>query len=596
MLVFGDAVREEVPAAKVARIREHLADASRQAGVVRHGLFVAALIEAGELAQGIADSAFEACGRRDARSPAGEAAMAVTTALAGSVVQSWSSGFEGPGESGIAVVPAALTTLEGLPWPASISVRQAEGFALYAVYPESYLTAAQGLASGTPVEVIGTRSIGTTLAAIVAAALGAPAPATVRPIGHPFHRELSLDHALEAEFRSERSASFAIVDEGPGLSGSSFAAVARRLSEAGVFAAQIHLFPSHGGSPGPQAGNEARAVWARHPRHVATFDDVILNAPRSEHRLESWVSDLIGPPLVPLEDLSGGAWRRRRFSNEADWPPVHAWQERRKFLCTTESGTWLLKFAGLGRVGFERAERARALGEAGLTPKPAGWRHGFLVERWHAEAAIPEPEELASDAFLDRLGAYLAFRASAFRTDPGRGASLEQLYGMALHNAGEALGQAAAGRLTRLRPSLERLQRHVRPVETDSRLHVWEWLRCGGAYLKTDAVDHHAGHDLVGCQDVAWDLAGAAVELSLSPDRLAALAARVEREGGGPVSPELIDAVTPLYVAFQLGYWTDALRSALPGEGGRLAAETARYAGLLGGLLGVEGNCTLGDV
>ena len=60
---------------------------------------------------------------------------------------------------------------------------------------------------------------------------------------------------------------------------------------------------------------------------------------------------------------------------------------------------------------------------------------------------------------------------------------------------------------------LERLERVVRPVEIDGRLHAWSYLRRDGHLLKTDALDHHAGHDLVGCQDIAWDIVGAKIEL-----------------------------------------------------------------------------------
>ena len=78
---------------------------------------------------------------------------------------------------------------------------------------------------GPDTRVIGIRSIGTGLAAIVAAALGAKRPFTVRPVGHPFSRELRIGDGLKEQLLADPHASFAIVDEGPGLSGSSFAAV-----------------------------------------------------------------------------------------------------------------------------------------------------------------------------------------------------------------------------------------------------------------------------------------------------------------------------------------------------------------------------------
>ena len=80
------------------------------------------------------------------------------------------------------------------------------------------------------------------------------------------------------------------------------------------------------------------------------------------------------------------------------------------------------------------------------------------------------------------------------------------------------------------------LERGLRRTETDNRLHVWEWLiRPDGRLLKTDALDHHAAHDLVGCQDVAWDVAGAVVELDLSPPEQDELCAIIR--GSGEASP-----------------------------------------------------------
>jgi hypothetical protein len=41
---------------------------------------------------------------------------------------------------------------------------------------------------GADTQVVGIRSIGTGLSTLVAAAIGAPRPFTLRPIGHPFQR------------------------------------------------------------------------------------------------------------------------------------------------------------------------------------------------------------------------------------------------------------------------------------------------------------------------------------------------------------------------------------------------------------------------
>jgi hypothetical protein len=42
-----------------------------------------------------------------------------------------------------------------------------------------------------------------------------------------------------------------------------------------------------------------------------------------------------------------------------------------------------------------------------------------------------------------------------------------------------------------------------------SRTHGEEATRDLDRLLKTDALDYHAGHDPIGCQDIAWDIAGA---------------------------------------------------------------------------------------
>jgi hypothetical protein len=209
--------------------------------------------------------------------------------------------------------------------------------------------------------VIGIRSIGTSLAPVVAAALNAPAPVTVRPTGHPFARELHLSPELEIEWAAHPGR-FAIVDEGPGLSGSSFGAVADALERLGIARERIAFIPGHAGDLGPQASPEHRARWSAALRPTSKFEDVILP------RLQAGVAALVGPAVQPLRDLSGGAWRELRTWSEL--PPIHAGMERRKFLHTAADGPWLVKFAGLGRIGGAKLDRARGLHAAGFTPNP----------------------------------------------------------------------------------------------------------------------------------------------------------------------------------------------------------------------------------
>src|SRR3954462_12970168 len=281
MLVYGDVSHTESSNEKRARILDAVREAvAMTPGVERHGALVAAFIEAGELAQGVADAMFAEHGC-DAR--AQDPAMALLMEAAGIVRLSWESGFRN-------IVPLAAERsiqLEAALLPESIRVKRPEGYAFYALYPEAYLEAAALGPRRENIRVIGIRSIGTGLAVMVAAALGAPAPATVRPAGHPFRRELALAPELAADLLAQPEARFAVVDEGPGLSGSSFGAVADFLEDHGVAPERIHFFPSHAGDLGPQASPRHRARWAKAPRHIVDFEALVLRARDPAHRLRS---------------------------------------------------------------------------------------------------------------------------------------------------------------------------------------------------------------------------------------------------------------------------------------------------------------------
>lgn len=585
MLVYGDAERIEATRDRIAGLERALADArAAPPGIERHGALVAAFVAASELVQGLADAEFEGRGF-DARSPVQEAGMRLLMALAGAVGRSWRSGFADPG----AIPDGPLDGLKALDLPETIRTKQAEGYAFYALYPEAYLEAARALAGVSPVRVIGIRSIGTGLAALVAAALDAPPPVTVRPVGHPFGRRLAVSPDLSGEVRADAGAAFAIVDEGPGLSGSSFGAVADWLEVNGVARGRIHALPSHRGDPGPQASARHRERWAALPRHVTDFEDLVLRSPEPAHRLEAWVDSLVGAGQAPLEDLSGGAWRERVYAREADWPAANIQQERRKVRLRTPSGLWLLKFAGLGPEGAAKRDRGRLLFEAGLAPEAAGYRHGFLVERWIEDARPVDLAAVDRPRLLDTVARYLAVRARHLPAPRARGACAGDLLAMARHNAGEALGPEAAAALADWEARLPLLEAAVRPVDTDNRMHAWEWLqRPDGSFLKADALDHSAAHDLVGCQDVAWDLAGAAVELGLSEEETEALRAAVERGAQHPVDPELLAFCRLAYPAFQLGAAALAAQAlaGCPAEAARLRQAAERYGRMLARRLG----------
>jgi hypothetical protein len=553
MYVYGDFRTEQFCEQALEAVAKALKRVKAlRPGLDRHAALVRAFMSAAELAQGIADAEFEArC--VDAPSDRQTAATGLLMSIAEQLAVSWDTGLRAE------VLPEIDLDLlrQELASADRITTSRAEGYDFYALYPELYVESARR--SGLPAStvVIGIRSIGLGLAALVAAALGAKPPKSVRPVGHPFRRELRAETSLVEEALSDPTLPVAIVDEGPGLSGSSFGSVIEWLQSLGIAANRIHLFPSHKGGPGPEAAERYREAWTVSARHCAGFDEVIGDSAHPSRGLRSWIGDLFGTDGFELKDFFGGAWRKIVYADPAQWPSCDPRQERRKYLIVSRADRWLARFAGLGDTGEHKLALARTLHEGGFTPEPVGLCHGFLVERWVEGTPLPLAGfEKAS--MIDWLGSYLGYRARHCIA-PQQGASLGKLTEMARHNAELALGGDFAMRLRRWFESRPVEPCRLTPVQTDSRLHAWEFLVTpAGKLVKTDALDHAAAHDLIGCQDIAWDIAAAGIEHDLSSGELESLRIAVKAGSGREVDPRLVAFYTPCYLAFQIGLWTFA--------------------------------------
>lgn len=663
MLYYGDRRTRTSAARAVERVERRWRACPAQTGLARHAALVAALVEAGLLAQGLADAAFQARGI-DAPDPAADAALDLCRAIARELVASWDGLRTAPGCSAAQAdispaqrdasttqddVSTALRTLRSAPLPEALELRTPEGYAHYAVYPEWYVEAARELAGG-PWIVIGIRSIGTSLAALVGAALAATRVVTVRPVGHPYERTLALSDELRASLHpgcGARSAAgagapvgesaparatalagdgapttsdavprYAVVDEGPGRSGSSFLSVVSELESSGVESDRIHLFPSHRGAPGAAAADEARFRWSAAQRHVRELDDLALAPPRAP--LLRWIADAIpelshagrlstaaglvaGPDRgdasdfeeASIDDLSAGRWRRGAFTREEAWPPVFAQEERRKFLVVARGARWLAEFVGVGPFGEARHARARVLAEAGMGPPLAGLRHGFLVRPWIEGVPASDAGEHAGPGLrleLAALSRYLALRVRAFPARAGEGAPPDALAAMLRVNAVEALGEVVTEAAAAVAALAPRIAPRLRPIAVDGKLEGWEWLRTtDGRLLKTDGFQHADGHDLAGAQDVAWDVAGAVVELGLDEGAAAELSRRVELDSGVELTAASMTFHEVAYLALRVARWTFAAQcEGDPAERSRIEVELERYRTALRALLSGE--------
>jgi hypothetical protein len=237
-------------------------------------------------------------------------------------------------------------------------------------------------------------------------------------------------------------------------------------------------------------------------------------------------------------------------------------------------------------------KRAFLLHRRGFIPEPLDYRHGFLVSRWHEITMPLEEAPIARTDWLSHAAEYLAFLANRCRVEAA-GASLEELLNMTCVNVREALGEkAAAGVADRWRGRLAEIAAACTPVAIDGRMHVWEWLALpDGRLLKSDALEHHADHGLVGCQDLAWDLAGLRIEHAMTraecEQLIVALAATT------PYRPqrEKETFLTWCYSAYQMGYYALAKEAAAtwdPDEERRSARRRDFYASRLRRLLGTS--------
>ncbi len=541
-MVYGDRELRLKPRVALDQLRKL---ARSDEPLDRRELATTLVIETGVIVQGLLDQLFTErhCDDLDARTIAcsrvcSAAGNLLLSTLDLSVPRAW--------DTDRAAWLEAVEQLAKLELPAEVRAREPEGFAYYGVYPELYALAARrlrDLIESTPVQVIGIRSIGTSLAGVVHAVLKGPLAITVRPVGHPFSRSLAIGRRLAEQLApTGTDLHYAIVDEGPGLSGSSFAAVHDWLRARGVARERISFLPSHEALPGLRGSAAFRAEYAAARRPVVTF------AARFE------------PSLQAATDVSGGRWRDLFYGPGDERPPSNVCEERRKYVLSLGGGgKALMKLTGLGPRAEAIRSMQRELGENGFSPKQLGSLHGFTLSELRLDARPLGLARVERALMIDAVARYLAFIAARFKEPISIGAGPRALIEMVVHNARALLGPSGADQLTKLSELMPELERADAPTMTDNKLDRHEWLCLpNGTLLKTDALEHAHAHDMVGPQDPAWDVAGALIELGLTYDERENLLARLRNQARRTFSERKLRFYEIAYLAFRAGHAAQA--------------------------------------
>jgi hypothetical protein len=543
MIVYRDGRLTQDPRVRLRRVRTMARCAVASGGDLEHVRDL--LIELGILESGIADAMNPV---RDTRTPACRI-LHDASRRAGRLLVAAESGAAGSERRELGVdLTSCLDGIDTREWPASIAVSDPEGYAYYAVFPEQYVAAALDVAARiapSHATCIGVRAIGTSLSAAVSAALERRGcrvrSCTVRPRGHPFDRTLALDARLEQWLVAEPDTLFLVVDEGPGLSGSSFAAVASALTRIGVADERIVFLPSWLPDGSAFVNDSARGVWSRHRKASVSFDEHWIASGR--------LSTAFGGG--DIADLSAGAWRERITCACEPWPPVQPQHERRKYLRRKRGEpTALHKFVGLGERGRTACERAHVLADAGFSPRPLQQSNGFLATELVAGRSLAA--FAVDEILLERLASYLAFVAREF---PAKSATVApaSMLDMVDVNARALLGESDGAAVGRTMRTYASTLENATPIALDGRMLPHEWIAMSGAVLKIDATDHGDDHFFPGPGDIAWDLAGTAVEFRLDDAARRHLTGTYARLTGDDVSGR-IAAYELAYLCFRGGY------------------------------------------
>src|ERR1700749_1042144 len=164
------------------------AQLEQQGGSYSPDFLVNALLLSGELECGIADAQSADATSADVKSAVAKPAEILTEQLASALVRNASSSTLQSSS-----LQHLVSSAKSLFIPEQLTISTPEGFAYYALHPLAYADVLDRIPlSAKDLVVVGIRSIGTTLSAMVAAAARLrelqTQRFTIRPLGHPYNR------------------------------------------------------------------------------------------------------------------------------------------------------------------------------------------------------------------------------------------------------------------------------------------------------------------------------------------------------------------------------------------------------------------------
>jgi hypothetical protein len=513
MLVFGDPQFEETLSTLIAKLRQRVLSTERNSLDALRIL----LVQAGQLEQALGDfiSNLARSGVREIE------AENFSRRITDEIAKIFCEHFNGNSSDAAHSLAALRNEICHFTFQNDfvLTVKIPEGFAFYALFPEQYiLSAANWMKKNSAAKkmlVVGLRSIGTSLSAVVSETLRASGletiRVTVRPRGNPFERTVSFAENFPGEFRHAL-----VVDEGPGISGSSMVAAAEALVAQGIPRENISFFPGNENPPGSEASAKIRDWWNSTPRYFTSLNQMCWNGKSLEQILLEKSNDLLPREnrFDEIRDVTNGVWRNLAYASESDWPAVNIPFERAKFLCSNGSEKILWKFTGL-----VSDEKPLLVSDEILVPEQLGTFQGFTATRWIDGARLTRRDK--SPRLLKSIANHLLRVAGNELSSADIDSGIERLTKMFRRNCELVFGAEALC-------EIDILAKHAREFFSaiphgiffrsygDGRVAPQEWIRTGSSEIfKTDIGGHDADHTIVGKQSLLWDIAGVIVEWNL---------------------------------------------------------------------------------